>query len=176
MTLQANTTDASTTRDAWRREAVKERGSAMLVELMRSEVESGDLSRVLAILTTLSEDPRSMRSQQSRVLLIVSGYAADDRHLCEIAAVRRALLALDAAWPYALWFFAWSDEQTSAGLMVLTVARSSTAQCASETKAVVKFNRWLQARINAIAALAMKCGVTEKVLTAHVEAIANHIR
>ena len=176
MPLKANTMDPSATRDNWRSEAVKKGGSAMLVELMRSEVESGDLSRVLSILRTLSEDPRATRLQQNRVLLIVSGYAADERHLCEIPAVRQALVALDAAWPYALWFFTWSDDQTSAGLLVLCMARSSTAKCATEKKAADKFCRWLQARVNSIAALALQSGITEDVVTAHVESLTNHIR
>jgi hypothetical protein len=90
-------------------------GDPLVVIVDRAAVERGDTGSALRVLSRLLDSPETIRLYRENVDIAFHGYDHDRRELFEIPEVRNFVAALDAAFPYWLYFFT----RQSAGLQAV---------------------------------------------------------
>ena len=78
----------------------------LLLQISRSEVETGNIASALERLHVVAETRESVLRYRECLVFQVQGYDADPRELPEIAQVRAYFERLAAEWPHWLWFLA----------------------------------------------------------------------
>lgn len=76
----------------------------IVIPICHADVEACDISSTLARLHSLPIDPQGLRDLMGSVCFTVSGYDHIPDELQTIPAVRTFYKALDAAWPFILYF------------------------------------------------------------------------
>jgi hypothetical protein len=74
------------------------------IVVARADVERCNIAATLEALRQLTRSPETIRSRRGRVDIAFHGYDSDRRELFEIPEVRSFVAALDAAFPYWLFF------------------------------------------------------------------------
>lgn len=84
------------------------------------DIKLRNIEDTLGVLRKLSASRASAYAWRGKLVLSVSGYDNDPRELAEIPSVREHFAAINAVWPYWLWFIARNHEQISLVQSLLT--------------------------------------------------------
>src|SRR5687767_2404454 len=76
----------------------------LLIVISRDEIERQDISGPLTTLKHLIASRENIRANQTNVDISFSGYEGTREELCEIPEVRNYVYALDAQFPFWLYF------------------------------------------------------------------------
>ena len=95
----------------------------VVLAISRREVETGHWASALERLLKITDNHKSARSMQGRLVVMFQGYDADRRSLAEIAEVRAYMRGLTAAWPFWITFLLPDPEAVGPVLSLLVDMR-----------------------------------------------------
>lgn len=76
----------------------------VIIEIKRSDVESGNIASVLERLHILTDSRENILRYQNSLAMVFAGYDFDKRHLPQIPEVRSFMARLNRSWPHWLWY------------------------------------------------------------------------
>jgi len=76
----------------------------IVLDIIRHEIESGNIASVLERLHVLTDSAENVRRYRQALVFRIGGYDDDPRELPEIAEARAFFRRLTSQWPHWLWF------------------------------------------------------------------------